>query len=399
MAQKIHTHLVMAIIEALRSIFIDGYYADKVIERTFKNNRRWGARDRKFVAEAVYEMVRWWRYLWIVSGEEESDYEDVMLNLFGVWWFLNKKESTHFLKTHINAIKTNMHQPLTRAEKESLPDWLDQLAFEELGPAWDEIITALNQRAKLYLRANLLKMNRDQAIKELTKEEIDVLPVEGAPDAMIIPSKKNVFRTKLFQAGGFEVQDVASQSVAYAANVKPGMRVIDACAGAGGKSLHIASLMQNKGKIISLDVHEKKLEQLKIRARRAGANIIETKIIDTTKVIKRLEKTADVVVLDVPCSGLGVLKRNPDTKWKLTKEEYQNTLELQKDILARYSSMTKAGGRLVYSTCSILPSENEKQVENFLAHNSDFKLLGTKTFLPNVEGYDGFFVATMERLS
>ncbi len=399
MTQKIHTHLVVAITEALRSIFVDGYYADKVIERTFKNNRRWGSRDRKFVAEAVYEMVRWWRYLWLVSGEEESDYDDVLLNLFGVWWYLSKKESTHFLKTHINVLKTNMHKPLSRAEKESLPDWMDELAFEELGPAWDEIITALNQRAKLYLRVNLLKMSRDQVIKELTSEEIDVLPIEDAPDAMIVPSKKNVFRTKVFQAGGFEVQDVASQSVAYAAGVKPGMRVVDACAGAGGKSLHMASLMQNKGKIISLDVHEKKLEQLKIRARRAGANIIETKIIDTTKVIKRLEKTADVVVLDVPCSGLGVLKRNPDTKWKLTKEEYLNTLELQKDILSRYSSMTKIGGRLVYSTCSILPSENGKQVDQFLAANSDFKLLGQKTFLPNVEGYDGFFVATMERQS
>ncbi len=395
--QKIHGHLVGAITEALTSIFWDGYYADKVIERIFKANRKWGARDRKFVAEAVYEMVRHWRYLWLVSGEEITDDPEVLENLFGVWWWLNKKESTKFMKTHINAIKTNMHQKMTRAEKESLPDWMDELAVSELGAAWDDIIPALNQRAKLYLRVNLLKMNRDKAIRDLTAEEIDVLPVEGALDAMIVPSKKNVFRTKTFKEGGFEIQDVASQSVAYAAAVKPGMRVIDACAGAGGKSLHMASLMQNKGKIISLDVHDKKLEQLKLRARRAGANIIETKLIDSTKVIKRLEKTADVVVLDVPCSGIGVLKRNPDTKWKLTKEEYLETLGLQKEILSRYSSMTKAGGRLIYSTCSILPSENDKQVDAFLAANTGFKLLTKKTFLPNVEGFDGFFVATLER--
>lgn len=398
-SQKIHKHLVVAITEALNSIFVDGYYADKVIERIFKNNRKWGARDRKFVAEAVYEMVRHWRYLWIVAGEEESSDPSALTNLFGVWWYLSKKETTPFLDMHVNAIKTNIHQTLTRAEKESLPDWLDTLAFEELGEAWNEILPALNQRAKLYLRVNTLKMSRDKAIFDLTQEDIDVVAVEDSPHAMLVPSKKNVFRTKTFLAGGFEVQDVASQSVGYVADVKPGMRVIDACAGAGGKSLHMASLMQNKGKIISLDVHDKKLEQLKLRARRAGANIIETKVIDSTKVIKRLEASADVVVLDVPCSGLGVLKRNPDTKWKLSREEYLDTLKLQAEILDKYSKMTKVGGKLVYSTCSILPSENDKQLDVFLANHPNFKLLSKKTFLPNVEGYDGFFVSSLERLS
>ena len=145
-------------------------------------------------------------------------------------------------------------------------------------------------------------------------------------------------------------------------DAKPGERVIDACAGGGGKTLHLAALMKNKGKIIAMDITERKLQSLRERCSRNGVDIAETRVIESMKTIKRLEKSADRVLLDVPCTGLGVLRRNPDKKWKISPEEITRLNALQKEILENYSQMVKIGGRLVYATCSCLPSENEKQV-------------------------------------
>jgi 16S rRNA (cytosine967-C5)-methyltransferase len=175
------------------------------------------------------------------------------------------------------------------------------------------------------------------------------------------------------------------------------MRVIDACAGGGGKTLHLAALTQNKGKIVAMDTEGWKLEELMKRAKRAGASNIETRVIDSAKVIKRLEGTADRLLLDVPCSGLGVIRRNPDAKWKLSLEFVEKVKTLQQKILTEYSTMVKPGGKMVYSTCSLLPSENEKQVEQFLEGNGKtFTLITSKTILPS-QGFDGFFMALLQR--
>jgi 16S rRNA (cytosine967-C5)-methyltransferase len=174
------------------------------------------------------------------------------------------------------------------------------------------------------------------------------------------------------------------------------MRVIDACAGGGGKTLHIAALMQNKGRIISMDITQWKLDELKKRARRATASNIEPRLIEGSKTIKRLENSADRVLLDVPCSGSGVIKRNPDAKWKLNLDFIERTKAIQQKILSEYSSMTKKGGQLVYSTCSVLPSENRNQVDEFLKNNENFELIKDKTILPS-EGFDGFYMALIKR--
>lgn len=159
------------------------------------------------------------------------------------------------------------------------------------------------------------------------------------------------------------------------------MRVIDACAGGGGKTLHLAALMQGKGTVIAMDVYARKLEELKRRARRAGASNIETRTIEGSKTIKRLEGKADRLLLDVPCSGLGTLRRNPDAKWKLSPEFLDEVTALQHEILSSYCRMVRVGGRLVYSTCSVLPRENERQVERFLSENPGFRLLEQHSLL------------------
>ena len=205
--------------------------------------------------------------------------------------------------------------------------------------------------------------------------------------------------TKIFKEGLFEVQDASSQLVAPYLDVKPGQRVIDTCAGAGGKTLHLASLMENKGQIIALDIYAHKLKELKKRAKRDGAHNIETRPIESSKTIKKLKNSADRVLIDAPCSGLGVLKRNPDSKWKMQPEFIDRIRETQAEILDNYSSFVKNGGKLVYATCSILPSENEKQIELFLANHPEFKLIEDKKVSPVKSGFDGFYMALMERIS
>lgn len=177
------------------------------------------------------------------------------------------------------------------------------------------------------------------------------------------------------------------------------MRVVDCCAGAGGKTLHLAALMQNKGQLIALDIFQNKLNELKRRAKRAGAFNIEPRLIDSTKVIKKLHDKADRVLIDAPCSGLGVLRRNPDAKWKLKPEFLAEIQKTQADILDRYSKILKPGGKMVYATCSILPSENQKQIAAFLRREAgqEFSLVKEKTILPSQSGYDGFYMAMLER--
>jgi 16S rRNA (cytosine967-C5)-methyltransferase len=205
--------------------------------------------------------------------------------------------------------------------------------------------------------------------------------------------------TQAFKDGFFEVQDANSQLVAAFLDVKPGMRVVDTCAGAGGKTLHLASLMENKGQLIAMDLYESKLKQLKLRAKRNGAFNIEYKIIDSTKVIKKLEEKADRVLIDAPCSGLGVLKRNPDAKWKLQPEFIENIKKIQAEVLESYARIVKPGGKLVYATCSVLPSENQNQVNHFLTTEmgKNFNFVEDRKILASESGFDGFYMALLER--
>lgn len=196
------------------------------------------------------------------------------------------------------------------------------------------------------------------------------------------------------------MQDAGSQQIVPFLEIQPGHKVVDACAGAGGKSLHIAALMENKGRLLSMDIHEHKLETLKQRAKRAGVHVAETRVIQNNKTIKRQKEKFDRVLLDVPCSGLGVLKRNPDAKWHLNSQNLDTLIALQTDILARYSQMCKVGGKLVYATCSILPSENEQQVERFLANNPNWQLEDSLRLLPGVNSeFDGFYAARLVKNS
>ncbi len=401
---RLHKNLCFTAIDSLNMIFNDGEYAGKVVEKALKRDKRWGARDRKFVAETIYDIVRWKRLYNEIAVTKDHYSRENLWKMFAVWATLKGIELPdwkYFENTPVRRIKGRFdEQQDIRKIKESIPDWMDEMAVKEIGEkVWATEIASMNQKAEVILRVNTLKIDISTLQKFLKKEEVDTETVRDHPTALRLVERKNVFLTEAFKRGYFEVQDASSQLVSPFLEVKPGMRVIDTCAGAGGKTLHLAAMMENKGQIIALDIYAGKLAQLKKRAKRAGAHNIEMRTIESTKVIKKLKESADAVLIDAPCSGIGVLKRNPDSKWKLQPEFIENIKKTQAEILDTYSQMVKVGGKMVYATCSILPSENQTQVKKFLESHKEFIFVKDKKVSPSKSGFDGFYMALLERTS
>lgn len=392
---KPHRILLQAIVNALHVIFTEAKYADKVIEKTLKENPKFGGRDRRFIAETTYDIVRNYRLLSYLANTTTDFWQ--ILGVHFVIKYLPIPPEREFKDLDEKKILDAKKALTDESILQSYPEWLWNTCESELGKEkWSVEAKALNEQAKVVLRTNTLKTKRDILKKHLAEKEIEVDVIEGYENALVLTERQNIFNNELFKLGLFELQDAGSQAISEFLEVEPGMRIIDACAGGGGKTLHLSALMQNKGRIISMDITQWKLDELKKRARRATASNVEPRLIESTKTIKRLENTADRLLLDVPCSGLGVIKRNPDAKWKLDLDFIDRTKAIQKQILSDYSIMTKKGGYLVYSTCSILPSENREQVNQFLEKNKNFEFVKEKSILPS-EGFDGFYMALIKR--
>lgn len=401
---RLHRNLCFAVIDGLTLIFNEGKYADKVIQQLLKRDKRWGSRDRAFVAETTYDIVRWKR-LYAEIAEVKAPYDrENLWRIFAVWATLRGiklPDWKYFESTPTRKIKGRFDElSKTRVFKESIEDWMDELGVKELGEAlWSKEIAALNVQADVVLRVNTLNTTKEKLQSELFDLGLETEAIKDHPNALRLIERANVFQTEAFKNGHFEVQDASSQLVAEFLDVKPGMRVVDACAGAGGKALHIAALMENKGQVIALDIYGNKLNELKRRAKRNGAFNIETRAIESTKVVKKLYDKADRVLIDAPCSGLGVLRRNPDAKWKLQPEFIEDIKKTQQEILQQYSRIVKAGGKLVYATCSVLPSENRKQVDIFLTSElgKEFTFIKENNVYAHKSGFDGFYMALLEK--
>ncbi|MFL0099470.1 RsmB/NOP family class I SAM-dependent RNA methyltransferase [Tenacibaculum maritimum] len=401
---RLHRNLTYAVIDSLRDVFNEGAYANKAVEKALKRDKRWGSRDRKFVAETIYEIVRWKRLYAEIANVKEPFDRPNLWRIFSVWCVLKGiplPDWNQIEPTPTRRIKGKFDElSKIRKFRESIPDWIDEIGASELGETiWTKEMAALNKQAEVILRTNTLKITRDNLQKQLRTENVITEKLPNHPDAIKLVERANVFKTEAFKKGDFEVQDASSQLVAAYLDVQPGMKVVDTCAGAGGKTLHLASLMENKGQIIAMDIYESKLKKLKVRARRNGAHNIDLKVIDSTKVIKKLHQKADRVLIDAPCSGLGVLRRNPDSKWKLEPEFMDRIRTTQQEVLQQYSKMVKPAGKMVYATCSVLPSENQKQIEFFLASDAgkDFSFIKDEKILASTSGFDGFYMALLER--
>lgn len=398
---KWYRNTAFAAIEALEKIFNKNYQADKVIQKLLKSNKKWGSRDRKMLSQALYDIVRWKRKYEALSNADITQMEGKW-KILALWSLLHDIEIPEWFDVDIRELKSQIKQEknLPFAIKESIPDWLYETGIDEMGKEnFEKEIRALNEEAETVIRANSLKTNPQKLKNILQKEGITGYQKKEFPDALFIEGKPKLTHLRSYKEGLFEIQDASSQKVADFINPKPGETIIDACAGAGGKSLHLAAKMKNKGNILAYDIYPRKLKELTKRAKRNGVKIIKETGLISPKIVEKNKETADILVLDVPCSSLGTLKRKPGLKWKQKPENLNQIKILQKNILKDYAKMVKPGGYLVYITCSILPSENRKQVEEFLSSNKNFTFVEELKVLPSKSGYDGFYMAKLQRIN
>lgn len=376
----------MPLIEA---VFSRARVLDHEVGTAFRANRRWGKRDRHFIAESVWETVRWRRALaWLAESERVED-------LLAVAWQRSGFEVPDWWSGRVGEAAEReaglASQP--RAVRESVPDWLDARAEAELGERWGAMISALNRRAPVYLRVNRLEATVEEVCVFLEGEGVKCEEVDGLPDGLLL---EDILPKRLAADPRWEIQDGGSQLVAPFLEVEPGMRVIDACAGAGGKTLHLAALMEGKGELVAMDVSERKLEELKRRAARAGVRNLRVERWSEAS-LRKWRGWADRVLIDAPCSGLGTLRRQPDLKWRLDEPLLEKVRRTQRRLLDHYPELLREGGKFVYATCSVLPCENGGQVTMLRERDPRWELEAECAVDPTASGFDGFYMARLGR--
>jgi 16S rRNA (cytosine967-C5)-methyltransferase len=391
--KKIHRIVGEACVQTLEQIFHGGTVADRAVKHVLGTHPKWGARDRAFVADTVYEVVRWRRRLAWLAGADD------WWALAGMHWALRDYPRPEWaewpeISAPVRDERLRSLDAAPRAVRQSLSDEFDALGDAQLGKRWDAELAALNEPAPVFLRVNKLRTSFAKVAAELAEQGIAVTQVDGVPLALRVEGGKAI-PARLKESGRFEIQDAASQQVAPFLKVEPGHRIVDACAGAGGKTLHLAALMDGTGELRALDVEERKLATLKSRAARAGVKVWTAQA--TPKVITELSEWADRVLIDAPCSGSGTLQRQPDLKYRITAESLDSTLALQRELLTRYATLVRPGGKLVYATCSIFPGENEAQAAWFSAQAEDFIMEEERRISPAETGWDGFYMVRWRR--
>lgn len=383
-----HPILAQASLALLKAVLEEKHVLDRSVQEAFKANPRWGKRDRNFISSSVWECVRWAR-----SHAFLADSSDPAALLAAEWTLRGLDIPAWWQWQGLGADDIRARIPLLdeqpRAVRESIPDWLDQRGSAELGEIWDREIAGLNRRAPVFLRVNRLVSDPPRALAWLASHGVTAAAVDGWPDALMLDG---LLPKPLKDDGRIELQDLGSQRIAPLLEVEPGMRVIDACAGAGGKTLHLAALMQGRGEILALDINARKLDELRRRAKRAGIRNIRTELWSEA-LMKRLHGWADRLLIDAPCSGLGTLRRQPDLKWRLDEAGLEKIRRVQRRLLDHYPAMLAPGGRWVYATCSLLPSENRGQIDALIERGGRWHIEHDFTTSPHDENSDGFYAA------
>lgn len=393
--------------------------ADAVLSAFFRRERC-GPRERAFIAEAGYAVLRRRRSLAAWIGPEANARLLVLAALVHYCGIsmrmleaaLSKKDAEWLAR-----LKAKPEPALSLAEQADLPDWLAERLRTLLGePQLLALARALNQPAPLDLRVNTLKADRAAVLARFAQDGIAATACPFAPQGIRLAGKPSLARHPLFLDGSVEVQDEGSQLLGHLLAPKRGEMVVDFCAGAGGKTLLLGALMRSTGRLYAFDVAEKRLAKLKPRLKRSGLSNVHPAVIahENDTHVKRLAGKCDRVLVDAPCSGLGTLRRNPDLKWRQTPQSVAELTAKQAAILAAAAKLPKPGGRLVYATCSLLPEENEAIVDAFLAAHPQFVRRSARELLaaqgividmagddlrlvPHLHGTDGFYAAVLER--
>ena len=393
--------------------------ADVKLGLFFKQHRDLGTKDRAFVAESVYGVLRRKAFLMYVS--EGNDPRKLLLAYLIRVLGTSTRDLSEVLNAQqmewAQAIKAKKTEGMTKAEKADLPEWFwDKLVVQYGEEEALAIARSMHQQASLDLRVNIIKASREDVIAKFESEKTEIKPTPYTPYGLRMPQKMTISKHPFFVDGKIEVQDEGSQLLAQLVAPRRGEMIADFCAGAGGKSLAIGALMRNSGRIYAFDVSEKRLQNLGIRLKRSGLSNLHSQVIssEADPKLKRLFGKFDRVLVDAPCSGLGTLRRNPDLKWRQQPKDVEELNVKQTNILARASKLVKAGGRLIYATCSLLRDENEQIAEAFLQSNPEFFLVPANTILaqqeidldtgeylkllPHLHQTDGFFAAVFEKV-
>lgn len=417
-----------AVIEILTDIFNNPKPADGIASFYFRNRRYIGSKDRSAISSTLYRIMRqyhrlgWWiknygaeitpRTLALaeitLNGEMDLPPEQIFTGGKYTPEPLSKEE--RHLSSSLEGKKLE-HKHMPAREKAECPEWAFGYLQKHLGARFEQEMDAMKTAAPLDVRVNLIKADRDPVLKILQEDGFDAHAGKISPLSIRIYGRPQISQHPLFKEGSIEIQDEGSQMVAVVADAKPGEQVVDFCAGAGGKTLALGAAMNNKGRIVAMDVLGGRLERAKERFRRAGLHNIETRALtsERDKYVKRHTEHFDLVLVDAPCTGTGTWRRDPDKRWRQLGPGIDALIPLQKNILESACRMVKPGGRLVYATCSLLPEENEEQIEKFLKDHPDFEvkeidnvpssLKGDKylKLTPAQHDTDGFFAAVVVR--
>ena len=418
--------------------------ADLVSNAYFRARRFIGSGDRRAVSDRVWGIMRRWGQLrwWLkrTGHPAAADRSILARGIVSADLMLVDGLALADVEVIFDGGRYRPHplddaelRALRQMEKHSLPhpeqpdwvrlnvqEWVAPHLQEAYGAAWGREIAALETPPPVDLRVNRLKATVEEAREALHREGIETEPMRYAANGLRLKRRLSVVAGEAFQSGLVEVQDEGSQLVAGLVDAQPGMSIADYCAGAGGKTLAIAALMNNKGRVVAMDVLESRLDRSAQRLRRAGAHNVERRALDSDnrKWLKRQAGAFDRVLVDAPCTGTGTWRRNPDARWTLRPEDLAELVPKQAAILDAAARLVKPGGGLVYATCSILPAENERQVEAFLERHPDFAVvpvadvwqdaqgaeapaeIASGPYLrlsPLRHGTDGFFAATLVR--
>jgi 16S rRNA (cytosine967-C5)-methyltransferase len=428
--------VTQACLEAFGAVHREGRLADRALESTLRKRAQLYANERRAVAERTYALLRRLRTVDFLLDRARPGFPALPASRQDLLRFAASRvfhgESPATVHRHLGLDAQDGEalgrmpeaaaalEALPRAERyplaASLPAELAGLLLREFGEEAEVAAEAMNERAPLCVRVNTLKTTREALQARLLAEGVSAAPTPRSPLGLVLDGRINAFSLPSFREGLFEVQDEGSQLLGMLVDPPP-TRVVDACAGAGGKTLQLAAEMKNRGELFALDVEEGRLEELKRRARRAGVHNVRARIIpkdDTAlEALKDLLGRADRVLVDAPCSGSGTLRRKPDARYRFTPALLAEHVERQAALLARFAQLVKPGGQLVYGTCSVLREENEEVVSAFLAAHPDFSLkpaserlpasaadaapAGYLRLFPHRHGTDGFFGALLLR--
>jgi 16S rRNA (cytosine967-C5)-methyltransferase len=437
--------LVGHVVELYEQIDKNTRPADNLTTDFLRSKKYLGPKDRRYISDSVFGMLRnkrlietllnryvhenqtaqelvapqlryipWCIVFQLITDGTQAD--KIVAPLYSFWenYFPNIDLATfvQWISSHKGFDYSGGNEIVRLGTKHSFQDWMVTEWKEQFGKETESLLKTLNTNGSIALRVNLLKTDQENCQRRLRKKGIEAKPTMLSPVGLIANKKFNKLALDIFKDGWFEIQDEGSQIISLIASPRSRDLVIDACAGTGGKTLHLAEQMNDYGEIIAIDIDQRRLDELVLRTKRAGVHCVRT--------IKREElipeeffEKADIVLIDAPCSGTGTIRRNPGLKWSVTQELVQRNSELQKMLLESNAQFVKKGGKLIYATCSIMRDENENVVNSFLAQQQNFILEtligsfippssltseGFVKLLPHKHRTDGYFIAAMKKV-